>query len=233
MRGAIVSTERASCKPPVAFGRLNPQRRPMLWKMCMFYKIIGSFALVCHKRKDIKNSCLNFYITNFYHSLFAHGMAVSKILSVCLSIHPSPCFFFLSVMIQSEVRLQSLFAALMKTWLEYVVIPSTNTHTCANTHPEPVQWRALINSQGVHVVVASGVIKRPSEPSQERGGIGGGQRGSRCRTEWYFGVETLREGERIGPSNGAKIPPRHGQWLSGASASTLWVGGDVWQQRRS
>ncbi len=54
-----------------------------------------------------------------------------------------------------------------------------------------------------------------------------------CRTEWYFGVETLREGERIGPSNGAKIPPRHGRWLSGASASTLWVGGDVWQQRRS
>lgn len=47
MLSTIVSTERASCKPPVAFGRLNPQRRPMLWKICMFYRVIGSFALVC------------------------------------------------------------------------------------------------------------------------------------------------------------------------------------------
>lgn len=47
MLSTIVSTERASCKPPVAFGRLNPQKRPMLWKICMFYRIIGSFALVC------------------------------------------------------------------------------------------------------------------------------------------------------------------------------------------
>lgn len=47
MLSTIVSTERASCKPPIAFGRLNQQRRPMLWKICMFYRVIGSFALVC------------------------------------------------------------------------------------------------------------------------------------------------------------------------------------------
>lgn len=46
-------------------------------------------------------------------------------------------------------------------------------------HPlSPLQWRALINSQGVHVAVAGGVIKSPSEPSQERVGDGGGQRGA-------------------------------------------------------
>lgn len=58
----------------------------------------------------------------------------------------------------------------------------THTHTYVQAHaPSPLQWRALINSQGVHVAAAGGVIKRPSEPSQERGGVGGGQRGSRCK----------------------------------------------------
>lgn len=47
MLSTIVSTERASCKTPVAFGELNPQRRPMLWKICMFYRVIGSVALLC------------------------------------------------------------------------------------------------------------------------------------------------------------------------------------------
>lgn len=40
MRSTIVSSERASCKPPVAFDGLNPQRRPSLWRTCMFYRLI-------------------------------------------------------------------------------------------------------------------------------------------------------------------------------------------------
>lgn len=101
-------------------------------------------------------------------------------LSLCLSVFPSISllFSFLPLMIKSEVQLQSIFAAVIKTWLEYRARPPpTNTHTCMDPQ-SPLQWRALINSQGVHVVEASGVIKSPSEPSQERVRYGGGQRGA-------------------------------------------------------
>lgn len=82
MLSTIVSTERASCKPPVAFGRLNPQRRPMLWKICMFYRVIGSFALVCflccrHIAADTIYIYYNYMKIPIIHALWVQSLGLA------------------------------------------------------------------------------------------------------------------------------------------------------------
>lgn len=118
-----------------------------------------------------------------YHALFSFSVAASE----NPSIHSSLSLFLCPLSNDSVQGPPTLYICSIDkdlTWIQSQTPwqTHTGTHTHVHAHaPSPLQWRALINSQGVHVVVASGAIKRPSEPSQETGGFGEGQRGSRCR----------------------------------------------------
>lgn len=94
MLSTIVSTERASCKPPVAFGRLNPQRRPVFWKICMFYRVIGSSALVCflccrHIAADTVYICHNYMKIPVTRALWVQSLGLACIQWKTMRVTPT------------------------------------------------------------------------------------------------------------------------------------------------